>query len=99
MLFLVTNSTATLCMFDFLPRLPSFSKFIAHTCCTNSALYMYSPFECLPINAYLCLDYYYICRVVSLCLLLMINLYPTGPAGEVSNLGQSLNPGHLRLVR
>ena len=40
----------------------------------------------------ICLDH---CHVVALCLLLMINVCPTGPAGKVLNLGQSLKLGHL----
>jgi len=61
---------------------------------TSRAVYEYSPFECLPIYAYMyfCLD---LCHGVALCLLLIIHLCPTGPAGEVPNLGLSLSLGHL----
>ena len=68
---------------------PLLVKLITHSCRTNIAVYEYSPFECLPINAYFCIDF---CHVVTLCLLFMINLWPTGPAGEVPNPGQCLNP-------
>ena len=36
---------------------------------TKRALYEFSPFECLPIYAYFCVD---ICHVIAVCWLLMI---------------------------
>ena len=39
----------------------------------------------------LCLSCLDLCHVVAFCLLLKINVCPTGPASEVSNPGQGLN--------
>jgi len=62
---------------------PLLVKLIKHSCRTNTAVYEYSPFECMSIYAYVCLWY--------------IKLCPTRPAGELPNLGQSLNLGQLLL--
>ena len=56
---------------------------ITYSCCTNSAVYKYSEFLSLNDGQFMLTFVLIFVILVVLCLLLMINLCPTRPAGEV----------------